>query len=291
MQEYIEFGLKHMGEILIDTVFPDISIEKKRKYKDFKLVVSYKNLKSRLGKYNGNNHTIEISSVRTQPRAIILITFIHELSHHIDFIDSGNLDHKQEFYDIHIKLLKKAIDLEIVTFDDIERYKYGEASNHNKIESLIKGYEKTGVVKLSDYMTTSFFQYLPEDIEIEKHIMVKSDIKDKELFKARKYKWNKELSIWEKKVKSSDKLYVEQKFLDENGYKKVTIDCETYYTKKVKISLSGNTYKNKDTIANWGYAYSEKLWYKSVTPQEAYREVSRAKRLKGVIVECQFYQF
>ena len=97
--------------------------------------------------------------------------------------------------------------------------------------------------------------------------------------------------IWEKKVKSSDALYDEQKFLEENGYKKVTIDSETYYTKKIKIYLSGNTYKNKETIANWGYAYSEKQWYKSVPPQEAFREVSRIRRLKGVIVECKFNQF
>ena len=100
-----------MGEVLIDTTFPDANDLTKKKYKKYNVKVSFKNLKTRLGKYNAKTNVIEISSVRTQPRAIVLITFIHELSHHIDFINTASLDHQQGFYDIHIKLLKKAIDL------------------------------------------------------------------------------------------------------------------------------------------------------------------------------------
>jgi hypothetical protein len=288
VQQYIEFGLKHMGEVLIDTAFTDINDETKKKYKNYNVKVSFKDLKSRLGKYNSKTNIVEVSSVRTQPRGIVLIVFIHELSHHIDFINTGSLDHQQGFYDIHIKLLKKAIDLDIITPDDIEKYKQCDASNHNKIENLMNGYEKKGVVKISDYMNTSFFEYLPEDIEIEKHIKVKSDIKDKDLFKERKYRWNSDLLVWEKQVKSTSRLCEEQKFLEENGYKKLTIDTETYYTKKVKIHLTGNTYRNKETIANWGYFYSEKQWYKTVSSKDVFREISRIRRLKGVLVTCEF---
>ena len=101
-----------MANVIIELTFPNVSQTKREKYKDFALELTEKQYSSRLGCYSPKEKKIEISAITKECRHDVLITFIHELSHHIEFVNTKETGHQKSFYDIHKRLLKTAVDLE-----------------------------------------------------------------------------------------------------------------------------------------------------------------------------------
>lgn len=91
------------------------------KFKRFIIFCSGKKLKSKLGdcrfKLPGTSH-IRIFHVGSRDYIDILITAIHEVSHHIDLCLRGKSGHDKVFYDIYQKLLWAAINMDIISFED-----------------------------------------------------------------------------------------------------------------------------------------------------------------------------
>jgi hypothetical protein len=288
MKEYILFGLQQMGNILIDVTFTEKSNEKRKMYKTFNIELKDEPLKSRLGCYNIKTKTIEISGIKVQPRSNIFVTYLHELSHHIEMVEIGKTNHQQYFYEIHIRLLKKAIDLNVISVDDIINDNFGEAQNKNKIARYLGDYKRIGNASISDYINTSFFKYLPETVNIEKHILVKCPKEEKDKFKTRNYKWNKKNFSWEITTQTNDEYVEEKNFLEKEGYKAFSIDGEVCFTKTIKISLYGNTFENKEIISSYGYSFYNKRWHKNVDAEDIDKEIKKIKKIKGIKIKYSF---
>ena len=144
-KDAMKTDFKQMADLLIDLSFQDKDLETKTKYKNFHIKLEDASYKTRLGRYHMVTHVIELSGMKKQCRKDILITYLHELSHHIETIDSGTTGHGKPFYDIHIKLLKTAIDLEIIQLEDITENKTSKAGNKNKLAKLMYGYKRKSI--------------------------------------------------------------------------------------------------------------------------------------------------
>ena len=286
--ERIKTRFKQLGDVLIDIYFQDNSSVDISKYKNFKLEIIQKEYASRLGCYNMKTKVIQLSGIKSYCRRDIIITFIHELSHHIEFVLCKTSGHQKTFYDIHIKLLKIAIDLGVLKTGDITNNKSSNASNKNKLSKMMSGYIGKGNRKLSDFMNTDFLKIMPEIIESKKTIKVKSLPDDKMIFKTNHYKWNPTELVWEKTTNNIEEYNDEVSFLSKNGFYNIKIDKKIYFAKYIKICISGNTYENKESISTLGYRYKNGIWLKYVTIHQTGVEIAKLRKIKGIKVRYEF---
>ena len=272
-------NLKKMAEILIEQSFPDKPNSVKEKYKEFNLTVTATKYRSRLGCYNMLTKTIELSGINDECRHDIIITYIHELSHHIEYINTGNSGHQKSFYDIHTTLLKTAVDMEIIKLEDIVDNQTSSAGNRNKLAKMMIGYKKKHTLPLSSYMNTKFLDDMPEIIMVNQTIQVKSLPQNKQILKDMDYKWDASLLVWTKTIKYKEDYNKELEFLRKSGFYNMKIDGKTFFTQTIKISIYGDTYNNKDELVKMGYTYSSRCWSKNIFVKEMDAEIRKLRRL------------
>jgi hypothetical protein len=286
--ETIKNGLFEFGSVLIDICYKNESYENRTKYKKFKIELIQKEYSSRLGCYNMKSKTIQLSGLGAYCRRDVIITFIHELSHHIEFIKSGTTGHQKTFYDIHTNLLKVAINLDALNIKYITENKSSNAGNKNKLGKMMVGYIASGDKKLSDYMDTKFLDALPIIIENHKTIKVKSLPEDKDILKGQQYKWNINELVWEKLTKNVEEYNDEINFLSKNGFHNIKIDKKAYFAKYIKICVTGDTYTNKEILSSFGYKYRDGSWLKYVSISYVNKEVMKLRKIKGIKVKYEF---
>lgn len=286
--ETIKTGLLQLTAILIDICFKDETQSNKTKFKKFKLELVGKEYASRLGCYNTKTKVIQLSGLDVYCRCDVIITFLHEVSHHIEFIKYSQTGHQKTFYDIHIKLLKTAVDLGLLKTEDITDNKTSKAGNRKKLGKMMMGYKANGNSTLSDFMNTDFLNLLPEVVENRQIIKVKCQPEDRYVLKDSSYRWNSSELIWEKSVKNLEEYNKEIKFLIKQGYQNIKIDKQTYYARFIKVCAFGNTYLNKETIASLGYKYKDGIWSKPVKINFVESEVAKLRKLNGVKIKYEF---
>ena len=281
-----KMGFINLAHTMIDICFPNKTDYTKSKYKNFKLVLIDKEYSSRLGCYNMKTKTIQLSGMKAYCRHDIIITFLHELSHHIETVDTGNSGHQSAFYDIHMKLLKCAIDLGILKVEHITNNETSNAGNKNKLKKLLGDYKRTPIY--IDSIKVSFLNKLPEIVEKKQTLKVKSLPEDKQIFKDNKYRWDATENVWTKTVNNVVEYNREVAFLTKNGFMNIRIDKSSYFTKNVLVCILGNTYEHKDTISQLGYRYKDGSWSKYVKVKYIELEVAKLRKLKGIRIKYTF---
>lgn len=118
------------------TVEPDMLA----KYHKFYLKLTDKELKSKLGHYIFSKKAIHLFNVKSSNNVSCIVTLIHELSHHIDYMNRGTSDHSKDFYNVHIELIMTLFKMGTVSYNEFINLK-DYASNSNKLKRLVeKGY-------------------------------------------------------------------------------------------------------------------------------------------------------
>lgn len=118
------------------TVEPDMLA----KYHKFYLKLTDKELKSKLGHYIFSKKAIHLFNVKSSNNVSCIVTLIHELSHHTDYMNRGTSDHSKDFYNVHIELIMTLFKMGTVSYNEFINLK-DYASNSNKLKRLVeKGY-------------------------------------------------------------------------------------------------------------------------------------------------------
>ena len=242
--------IKHVLNDLVDCTYPDS--DKKDEYKRFYVEMIDKNMKTRHGDYNGMNHHIRIFNLYREDAAVIATT-VHELTHHIDFINRGFTDHSKEFYEVFQVLLYKALDMGIFSKEEFMNANR-DASDSNKIAKMLKDYE-------------------PEDTGYKKdlrNIEVRNGYDKKTLLKERGYHWNGINKVWEKEV-ALNELESETTFLQSESLEySVNEATNLSFRKKSYIVAGKGSYEVRDELKADGFRYDKntKSWKKEGTQDE-----------------------
>lgn len=233
-------------------------------YKEDKLLDAYKkfyiekgnNLKSRNGCYNTRTNHIIINNLYRDNSAI-MATIIHELAHHVDYCQRHTSDHSQKFYDVFFPLLRKGLDLEYYSKENLMNYK-SDASDSNKIKKHLENYVPSTK---------------PESKIIR--IRVYNCFNQKDRLKELKYRFDSLSSTWTK-VLSIDDLDAEVKTLTSMSVDYKVMSSDTVEFKgNVKITIRGETYDYKEELKKDGFRYDNKTksWTKSIPDWSDYPSV------------------
>lgn len=130
---------KHLNEIIDNLGVEDRDLMKK--YKNYKLEISDKHLKSRLGCYYPTTMKIKLTRYSLEKNANNVCVALHELAHHLDHCDRGCSAHDKEFYKEYRRLIYSALDLEKITKEEMaEMSKI--ASDYNKVMKILSEYKR-----------------------------------------------------------------------------------------------------------------------------------------------------
>ncbi|MFQ9767984.1 MAG: topoisomerase DNA-binding C4 zinc finger domain-containing protein [Thomasclavelia ramosa] len=159
------------------------------KYHKFYLKLEEKELKSKLGHYIFSKKAIHLFNIKSNDNVGCIITLIHELSHHIDYMNRGISDHSKAFYDIHIELIMTLFKMRTISYNEFI-CSGNTASNSNKLKRMVeKHYTKP--------------EYL--DYENEKNwLIVKNCYEAYKYLKEQKYVYNFYIKSWMKKININD---------------------------------------------------------------------------------------
>lgn len=250
------FQIKVVLNDLVDYTYKESS--KLEEYKKFYVEISEKDLKSKHGDYAGKTHHIRIFNMYRSDAAITATT-IHELAHHIDYVNRGTTDHGKEFYAEFKKLLYMGLNMKLFSKEEFLSATK-DAADSNKIAKMIENYCPVDIGYKADYKT----------------VVVSNCYKQRENLKERGYSWNKISKTWEKDVRETD-LTEETALLEELGVKwDIRIASGISFERKNLIIAGRGSYDIKDELKNDGFRFSsDKKWKKEGTEEEL--EVYRKK--------------
>lgn len=213
---------------------------KLEQYKRFYVEISKKNLKSKHGHYIASQHKIVIFNTYRDDEAIICTT-IHELAHHVDYINRGHTDHQGPFYKVYAELIYSALDMGVISetkFRETEK----DASDSNKIRKIMDDYHSKEIgYKVGQYI-----------------ISVQGGYEVKETLKATGYRFNGNGKSWDKEV-AGQELEEQIKSLDELGVDYLVRDARKMaFTSTLSlIAVKGNTYALRDELYADGFYWKK----------------------------------
>ena len=239
------------------------------KYKSFYLMISDKNVKSFAGRYSPQSHTIEIVGLNRDSKHIV-ITCIHELSHHVDYINRGKSDHSSEFYNIYKTLLYAALNMRVFTPDDVNM---SDVTDSNKVKAIVNEWKP------------SFVDYKKDMVIIK----VSNCFEQKEYLKQRGYKYNAVGHTWDMELQT-DETDDEKVFLHAIGITddkmEITNAADFNIKVKLKIYATGDTYDHKEYLKENKFRWKDKAWVRYVEEGENAKELMREYQLH--MPNCRF---
>lgn len=189
--------LKYILNDLVDYAYGDDP--KLPQYKCFYVEYLRKKLKTRNGDYRGDNHHLRIFTEGREDVQIIK-TSIHELSHHVDFMQRGRCCHDAVFYEIYEKLLFAALDMGLFNMEAYKRC-LKDSSDRSKVLKILE-------------------RYHPRETGYKKGITRIRVIQAYEIrgqLKKRSYVFNAYDRTWEKEVEGEAAVSEEEQFLRSIG--------------------------------------------------------------------------
>ena len=196
------YQVKQYLDAIIDRAYPDINDNTRKKYHGYKVVLTTKVYKGRLGCYHYSTSELEISGIENKPVLSLVITSIHELAHHIDWCQRNTSDHQKPFYAIYKKLLYAALDLKIFSAESyFESVRFSR--DYNKVCDMLYAYNN------QDRDESSVKAYK----EGLSRIDVKSAFSIKDHLKERGYKYDAVTKCWYKEFSQED-IETEKRWLD-----------------------------------------------------------------------------
>lgn len=251
--------IRKMLQDIVGVAFKDEDSKTVEKYKKFFLEISNKKVRSYAGRYTFNTKSILIVGLN-RPSKHIVITSIHELSHHIDYCNRETSDHKNEFYAIYEKLIHAALDMGIVTVDDIMLV--SDVTDMNKIKKFLDSYTPVAVSYKAD----------------KSIILVSNAFAKKDLLKARGYKWDSLEKCWKIETEEIEK---EKAFLSANELEyEIRSGNDINVQAKGKIIAKKGTYEYASLLKENGFFWNKqkKQWEKNINLQDFDAEVEKLKK-------------
>lgn len=250
------FQIKKILNDLIDHTYKDS--EKLEDYKRFYVEMSKKDLKSKHGDYCTKTHHIWIFNLY-RSNAAITTTTIHELAHHIDFMNRGKTDHGLEFYTEYKKLLYRGLDMHLFSKEEFLSATR-DASDSNKVAKMIKEYEPADIGYKSDCRI----------------IAVSGCYLQREQLKEAGYGWNKINRTWEKEITEAE-MEKENEFLKGIGLMGQTKDAGAIAMNRKNHIIAGKgAHDFREELKKVGFYFTDaKKWMKQGDIEEL--EILRKK--------------
>ena len=254
---------KMMDDIISYTYTNHPSLNKMKAYTIECYPTEYK---SKLGEcfYNtaGYKHsTIKIYAIQGRTWERILITVIHETTHHIDYVIRGKSAHDKEFYKIHVRLLTTALDMGILSYEGVMDYWKNTSRSARKLAGMMEGYIPHPINYKSDIVT----------------IYVYGGYSVKDSLKERGYMWSSTDSSWFREITNSE-LAAEQDFLKRLGVSEENIETSGFKgvtnIRKTIVRLYCVPYEEREKVKAFAYRWNKegKFWFKSIDENDIPRE-------------------
>lgn len=235
----INIQIRDMLIEIAKTAYPDV------KHTRFYLKVENREMNSKNGKWvypqEGKMAEIWIYNLSRGTRQI-LKTSVHELTHNTEYSIYKETGHSPRFYMVYKKLLEAAIDLGLLTAEDIN-----DIADTRDIKQLIRHQGPINRVADSN-------KIYKEDQVI---IKVKNSFSIKDKLKERNYRWNSTEQVWMLEL-SQEHMDEEKTFLlsitEESNliissYSELEIEAIGY------IVVGGKTFDIKDKLKERGYVF------------------------------------
>ena len=289
-QDVLQFKLKQIGDFIIEEAYPNIGMKELSRYKSYKLKLSEKEYKTRLGSYSTDDKVVEVSSIYDTYFADVVIILLHEIAHHIEVVSNKNSSHDNDFYKTNCRLISTAIDCKLITFGDvIQHTNYSVAQNRNKLTTLMNKYIPSKNKKdINTVFDMSFVSEHNKLKPISEVIKIRCTGKIERYIKARGYTWEENEKVWYKKFHKRPDYNVEINFLLDNGFAELSINHKTYFANELVFIISGNTYAHKETLKTLGYTYTDKTWEKRVAISDYKKELRKVPHTKDIKVNFKY---
>ena len=252
----LSYKLKKTANDIIDCAYRS---ENNSNYKRFEIITTNNEKKTFLGdcRYNPETKksTIRIVNLNIVSWQSAIITLLHEVSHHIDYINRQFSDHSEAFYSIHKKLLFTAFDMGIISkYDVLNDAQTGSAANRNKLARMME-------------------DYIPHPVAYKQNIIslyIYNIYSQKDFLKGRGYSWNPLDKAWTKELDCSEEK-TEREYLiqtlsipDKDIISKSGGSIATRLTKT--IFFYNVPYESRETMKQYGYKWSseKKVWIKTI---------------------------
>lgn len=250
--------LKQQMNDIIDVAYRERSEAQIRQFKRFTISCMDKEFKSKNGDcrhMSDKSSQIRIAKLECAPYRAILLTTIHEVSHHIEFSMRGESGHSSEFYKVHLELLFAAFDMGILSKEDV----LNSGSTSRSLNRVI----------IKRNMLDS---YVPHPTDYKQNVVqvfVYNCFAIKDILKSRGYKWNKLDSAWVLETTNS-KIDSEKEFLLENNIKeadiKIIASSAVVARLKKNAHVYGVPYDQNQIVKDLGYRWNKngKFWTKQI---------------------------
>lgn len=252
--------LKQQMNDIIDVAFRERSEAQIRQFKRFTISCIDKEFKSRNGDCRcmpDKSSQIRIVKLESAPYRAILLTTMHEVSHHIDFSMSGEVGHGPEFYKVHLALLFAAFDMGILSKEDV----LNSGSTSRSLNRVI----------IKRKMLDSYVPHPTDYKQDVAQIFVYNAYAVKDVLKSRGYKWNSLDMSWVLET-NSNAINEEHDHLLNLGVQKEnikTINGSAVISRLRKnVNLYNVPYDKKDIVKSLGYRWTDtgkkKYWQRKI---------------------------
>lgn len=214
----------------------------------------------RLGRYHIRDKTIYINNISRETTPI-MVTAIHELTHHILVTEKDHKNHDKLFYDTLYKLMKTAVYLGYVNYNQARRIK-----DSNTISEMER---RSGRVRVT---------YNPSTDTNEKYrtIYIRNGYTVKNLLQEKKYMFSPLEYLWEKDTLKEEAEQDKQDFLKIDPSLNIEIRKlnDLIVSPVYKIIVTGDTYNNRKFLNEHDYMFDreKKTWNKTVIKDEIQKE-------------------
>jgi len=193
------FEIRQKLQSLVIYAYPQSP--KLEQYKKFYYELNSKAMKSKAGDYDVSKKKIRIFAVGSVNPNMLFIISLHELSHHIDYINRHKTDHSKDFYEVYKQLIFTALDRQMITVDNIYQFSEGATADRKKVLNMLGDYR----INPTEYQQNTASK--PQKSNNSNYVMINvfNCYSVKERIKMAGYKWNMLYKCWSKQVPFKDK--------------------------------------------------------------------------------------
>ncbi|WP_270996114.1 hypothetical protein [Listeria seeligeri] len=224
------------------------------------------------GDYQADYHRIRIFNLSRDSKEIIL-TALHDLSHHIEYVFYGESAHKDRFYTYYHNLLVTAVGMKVLGKLDLSLLAEKEKEKLEKIHGPIVYWK----IPQISYKNNIFY------------LEVKDGYEFKDVLKDWGYKYFQLEEVWRGEF-TSDTVWEEKAELNEIGVKDSNISVRNavdFHASFVYYLVIRNAYDHRDILRKLGYKYGaynvgKRNWVKKIPSSNLTEERAKVEGLMGV---------
>ncbi|EGY4491820.1 hypothetical protein JSY98_002873 [Listeria monocytogenes] len=224
------------------------------------------------GDYNADLHRIRIFNLSRDSKEILL-TALHDLSHHIEYTFYGESAHRERFYTYYHNVLVTAVGMKLLAKMDLNLISVKE------LEKLEKFHGPVVYWKIPEISYKANIFYLD----------VKNGYEFRDVLKDWGYKYLSFEEVWRGEF-NRDTVWEEKSELNELGIEDKSIcvhHAVDFQTSFVYYLVIRNAYDHRLTLRKLGYKYGaynvgKRNWVKKIDAKDLNEERAKVEGLMGV---------